>query len=298
MDTRYLEYFVEIVNCQYNLSAAAKKLSISQPVLSARVKQFEEEEGILLFERYNGRLQKLTPGGEIFYQNALRIVAQYNTMLYELRDKARTYKGKVRIGIPPLVLSVVFFECLPKLVLENPDIEFEIVELGAHDLKSLLVSKNLDFAVLLHPIDLSPGLTEEYPLITSELTAFLSVKNPLAQQTVLAWEQLNGQSLATFNDTFMIYHHLTDKLKAMHVHPNICLRSACWDFLLLATKNENIISILPAPIEQVIKMPDVVARPLETPIPWTIVLHRPKKSRYSRAEQHVMEVITAHFASK
>ena len=295
MDIRYLEYFIEVVHSNLNLSAASKKLCVSQPVLSARIKHIEQDEKITLFERYDGRLQKLTPSGETFYRNAVLIVQQYQDMLHDLRESARTYKGKVKIGIPPLILGVGFSELLPKLILSNPEIEFEIIEQGGFELKKLLLSKSLDFAVLLASTDLSPAITNTFTLVNSELVLYCNRENPLAQHEQLRWDDLSAQPLAIFNENFLIYHHLMDKFRAEHVHPCICVQSSCWDFLLLSTKSNDIVTILPAQIGNLFNVPNIVERPFEDPIPWKVLLHQPKKSRYSPAEKLVTKAIVNHF---
>ncbi len=45
MDIRQLKiYFIEIVNCNFNLSTASDKLCISQPALSMGINKFEKNE--------------------------------------------------------------------------------------------------------------------------------------------------------------------------------------------------------------------------------------------------------------
>ncbi|MCL2616215.1 MAG: LysR family transcriptional regulator [Defluviitaleaceae bacterium] len=295
MDIKNLEYFVEIVNSKYNMSVASKKLNISQPALSAIIRNFEIEENILLFERYSGRLQNLTPSGEILYKNSLILIENYNNMLSDLRESSVRYKGKVRIGIPPLILSVCFSDILPTMMLNNPDIEFEIVEMGAYELRKLLVSKNLDFAVLLQPIDISPGITNEYQLQKSELTAFMSSNNPLAQEGKIFWSQMHGQPIAIFDNTFMIHHHLMDQFRIQGVHPKISIMSSHWDYLLFSTKSTDLVAILPSPINTMLNVPNVVERHFDDPVSWRVILHQPKKSRYSHLEKYVLKLMLDYF---
>ena len=295
MDIKHLEYFVAIVNTQYNLSAASKKLFISQPALSAIIKKFEESEKVRLFERYGGKLQGLTPAGEILYKHAVQILDIHNSMLSEVREKSKQHRGKIRIGIPSLILSINFSSIITSLVIENPEIKFEIIERGAFKLKKLLLSKSLDFAVLLHPIDIIPGLTNEHVLVNCELSAFMSSNNPRANCDKIDWRQLDGASLATFNNSFIIHHHIMDKLRAQSVYPNICIQSSSWDFLCLSTENSDIITILPSQIKNVLTSTDIVEKRFRDPIPWTVVLHQLKKSRYSELEKYVLKEIVQRF---
>ena len=71
MDIQQLYYFNNIVECDYNLSLAAKKIHISQPALSQFISNFENEKDVQLFNRKQGRLNSLTRAGEMIYQYAL-----------------------------------------------------------------------------------------------------------------------------------------------------------------------------------------------------------------------------------
>jgi DNA-binding transcriptional LysR family regulator len=149
MDIKQLKNFVEIVESNFNISETSKKIHISQPALSKMILSFEREENIELFERSNGRLQSLTPAGENFYYNAIELLKQYEEMMEGLRDASSKMKGKIKIGIPPLVNTVFFNEIIPKLIMENPNIQFDIIETGAFKLQKSLILQEIDIAVLL-----------------------------------------------------------------------------------------------------------------------------------------------------
>ena len=56
MDIRDMNYFLQIAEYE-NISKAAEELHISQPPLSRQLRKLEEELGVELFTRDNGRLQ-------------------------------------------------------------------------------------------------------------------------------------------------------------------------------------------------------------------------------------------------
>ncbi|MBT2291219.1 LysR family transcriptional regulator [Paenibacillus albidus] len=295
MDIKHLEYFIEIVNSNCNLSIAAKKLCVSQPSLSLFIRNFEEEENVHLFERYKGRLQNLTPAGERFFENAKSLVKNYQNILAELREDSFQFKGKIVIGIPPLVLGIVFADVLSSMLSTNPDIEFKIIETGAYDLRRMLTLKELDFAILLQPTDIDPTTINEYLLQENELTAFMSSSNPLANNEKIYWEQLNNEPLAIFNNTFMIHHQLMQQFKKEYIEPRIPIMSASWDYLLQVTKHSTFITILPSPVHDFFNIPDIIEVPFLNPITWKVILCQPKKDRYSHVERHVKKIIIDHF---
>ena len=161
MDILQLKYFVCIVESDYNLSTASKKLHISQPALTQYIRKFEDAEGIELFARLSGRLNGLTVSGENFYSNAKIVIDQYNTLYKELHENSSSIKGTVTIGIPPLVLTVLFTTYLSKIIRLNPTIRFNIIEEGAYELRRKLLLHEIDFVVILQPTNLNNQIYAE-----------------------------------------------------------------------------------------------------------------------------------------
>lgn len=296
MDIKQLRYFITIVDNNFNLSRAAELLYVSQPTLSMMINDFEKREGIKIFKRSSGRIKGLTYVGETYYEDACGVLKMYNEMYANLHDQFKGMKGSITIGIPPLVLSVVFSTIMPKLILENPDIKFNIKEIGAYELKNQLLLGNVDIAVLLSPTGLADNLIETYEIQQSELSLFASPKHKLAEHKTIAWQDLENEKLAIFDPTFMINHLLLEKFERHQVHPNIILTSGSWDFMLNSTKiNHDIATILPKPTIDLYQVTDVVCIPMEKPISWRVVLARLKKENYSKMESYIIESLTQAF---
>ena len=122
MDIKDLTYFIEIVKNNFNLTTTAKKLFISQPNLSQKIKQLEETENVLLFLREKGRLVGLTEIGKNFYANDTLVLNSYDNLINDLKIDSNSKRGKVKIGIPPLILGISLSEIIVKIITENPEI--------------------------------------------------------------------------------------------------------------------------------------------------------------------------------
>ena len=132
MDIKQLRYFMTIVDNNFNLSRAAELLYVSQPTLSMMINEFERKEDVILFKRKRGRISGLTYLGENYYKDACEVLDLYNKMFTNLHNEhIEDLKGTINIGIPPLVLSLVFSTIMPKMILDNPNIKFNIKESGA-----------------------------------------------------------------------------------------------------------------------------------------------------------------------
>lgn len=91
MNINQLKYVLEIADSS-SMREAATKLFVSQPALSASIRELEEELGIVLFDRTNKGIT-LTPEGREFLEYAQKTVNQYEILeeryLSSDKDKER-----------------------------------------------------------------------------------------------------------------------------------------------------------------------------------------------------------------
>jgi DNA-binding transcriptional LysR family regulator len=97
MNIKDFTYITAIVDCG-SYSKAAEALYISQPSLSAYIRNLEKQLDIRFFE--NDR-SHLTPAGEIYVSYARKIIALDRQLSDELARVKRADSGKIRIGITP-----------------------------------------------------------------------------------------------------------------------------------------------------------------------------------------------------
>lgn len=295
MDIVQLYYFINIVECNYNLSIAAKKIHISQPALSQFISNYENEKNLLLFNRKNGRLHSLTPAGERIYQFALSITQQHEEMEEVVRLESLKQKGSIRIGIPSLVLRIYFSHFFPSLSLKHPDVHIEITETGSNELRKMLITGELDIAILIEPTSLDSKTHEQHVLEIDELVAFMDKNHPIASRKKLLWEDLDGYPIATFNKNFMTYQLVEKKLVEANIEKEIQFTSSSWDYLIDATRTEEIVAILPRPVENFSNSNVFTVRHFEQYIPFNFHLCRPIKDKYTSVEEFVYSGIIKHF---
>lgn len=88
-----LESFV-VVAQEEHVGRAAKRLRISQPPLSRRIRQLEEELGVPLFER-RARGMQLLPAGEVLLAHATEILSRVDAARASVRAVAPS-SGRAR----------------------------------------------------------------------------------------------------------------------------------------------------------------------------------------------------------
>ena len=96
MELRHLRYFTAVVQWK-GYREASRHLYIAQPSISESVSDFESELGIKLFSR-EGRVARLTPEGQVFYEEALKTLAQAELSIASARRAAKGEIGSFGIG--------------------------------------------------------------------------------------------------------------------------------------------------------------------------------------------------------
>lgn len=170
MDFKQLEYFIKIVE-EGSISAAAKKLFMSQPPLSFQMKLLEKELGALLFER-GPRNINLTEAGKVLYERAKTLIQLNNFAKEEIEEIKEGNKGLIRLGIVSSVMDYFLSSILESFWKIYPNIRFEIFEDNTYNLLNKLEKNEIELAIVRTPFETSFTILD----ITSE--QLFAVGNP------------------------------------------------------------------------------------------------------------------------
>ncbi|MFA7414440.1 MAG: LysR family transcriptional regulator [Rhizobium sp.] len=181
-----LEFFIALAR-ERHFGRAAEECGISQPTLSAAIRQLEDQLGVLLVQR-GSRFQGLTPEGQRVLEWARRIVGDTRTMREEMRAARHGLAGHIRIAVIPTALAMV-----PRITepfqAKHPDVTFSISSRTSLQVLSLLENFEVDAGITyldnepLGRVTVVPLYPERYHLITAAGT-------PLSDQTTVTWREV------------------------------------------------------------------------------------------------------------
>ena len=141
-DWNLIKSFVVVLD-EGTLSAAAKKLGISQPTLSRHMDELENSLGIVLFERgRNGA--KPTSDALSIADNAREVEAATQALSLSATGKSEQLSGTVRITASQIVSTYLMPEIITRLIDVAPEIEVELV--STNNVESL-TEREADIAV-------------------------------------------------------------------------------------------------------------------------------------------------------
>ena len=194
MNLKRAQYMKTIAECG-SITAAAKKLFISQPSLSQMLRQLEKEIGTPIFDRSISPL-RLTYAGEKYLNAVDRILAINSELESQLREIREEHSGRLRLGISVTRALQVMPRVLPIFTAKYPEVTLELTESGSATLEELLQNGSIDLALAALE---STSTSLAYELIEKEAIGILAGRDSntakrFASGTQLSLEQIQGDS--------------------------------------------------------------------------------------------------------
>jgi DNA-binding transcriptional LysR family regulator len=106
VELRHLRYFVAVAEAENFLHAATRKLHISQPAVSRRIRDLEDELGVQLFER-RGKAVRLSSAGSLFLEEARVILERTDEATRNVRAFAQTGETELHVVYSPLLRAQI-----------------------------------------------------------------------------------------------------------------------------------------------------------------------------------------------
>ncbi|QPC86704.1 LysR family transcriptional regulator [Mesorhizobium sp. NBSH29] len=205
-----LEFFIALAREQH-FGRAAETLGVTQPTLSAAIKQLEDQLGVMLVLR-GSRFQGLTQEGEQVLVWARRITSDTRTMREEMRAARHGLSGRIRIAAIPTALAM-----LPRLTTpfreKHPGVTFSILSRTSIEVLSLLGNFDIDAGITY--LDNEPlGRVTSVPLYSERYQLITAAGNPLSERTQVTWQEVSELPLCLLTPDMqnrrIIDQHLTE----------------------------------------------------------------------------------------
>ena len=165
-----LEFLLALAR-EKHFGRAAEACGVTQPTLSAGVKQIEDSFGVLLVNR-GSRFQGFTPEGERVLDWARRIVGDARAMREEVHSLKHGLTGRLRIAAIPTTLAMVERLTTPYRA-RHPNVQFTIYSRNSFEILDLLENLEVEAGITyvenepLGRVNTVPLYRERYRLLTS-----------------------------------------------------------------------------------------------------------------------------------
>ncbi len=149
-----------------SFTKAAEALYISQPCLSAAIKQIEAEIGARLFDRSTSSVRP-TPIGLEYIKTAEEIVALEEDFALKVSSVRSLLAGKVRVGGSNYVCSYILPRVMDAFLQLYPHVTVELTEAHSSELLEMLTKGELDMIV--DSFDRDPNGCNYTPLLSENI---------------------------------------------------------------------------------------------------------------------------------
>ncbi len=286
-----IQYFIAIVE-QNTYFDAAEELNISQSALSKQIIKLEKELGVALLDR-SRRKASLTPAGETFYQDALVLRRQYESMTGHMKKYQilTGNKNELHVGTLPILTQYGLTVHFRQFTESHPDIHLILDEVEENDLKKGLLSSQYDLIICREQMIADQSDISSVYLADDELVTVLPVKHPLTGSVSLS--DLADESFILMNRYTSVYQICQDLFANVQIRPQI-LRTGRVESIISAVAIGEGISLLPYSNFKLFHHEHVKTLPLTPPVKLPVVIAGMKKRMNSSICQEFIRCMTEH----
>ena len=240
-DLRQLRAFAAVHDTG-SISAAARKLHLTQPALSRRISELESVLGVRLFDRTGGRL-RLTSKGESLLVQSRNVLAEVGSFVTRAETLRKGRGGMLAVGTAPMTMESIVAPALHRFRREHEDIDVRLVEGGAPALLDKVEKGELHLTL---SVPLSPALEQRqlFPLRTLAVSSAAS-RIPAHAKTVRL-EDLVAEPLLMLPRGFVHRNSFDAACDLIQTRPNIVFESAVPETLLALARIDFGVAVVPS----------------------------------------------------
>ena len=196
--------FLTALRAEGSFVAAAAAVGVTQPTLSAGIKDLEAALGAVLVER--GRLGAvLTPAGEEAAERAARALGEVEEMVRAVQAAGEPLAGVFRLGAIPTIAPFLLPRALPLLKKRFPKLRLQMREDLTGRLVEQLRARTLDAALIALPYEAHGVATT--PIADDEFLFLCPDNHPLAKRNDLSPEHLKSEDVLLLDDGHCLRDH-------------------------------------------------------------------------------------------
>jgi DNA-binding transcriptional LysR family regulator len=222
---------------------AASACGVTQPTLSAGIKQLETTLGVLLVQR-SGKFGGFTPEGERVLEWARRIVGDSRSMREEVLALKHGLAGRLRLAAIPTALAMVETLTTPFRA-RYPQVQFTILSRTSAEILAHL--ENFEIDAGLTYLDNEPlGRVTAVPLYRERYRLLVAADAPLGDRSTVTWAEVAKVPLCLLTPDMQNRRIIERMLRGTGADPHITLESDSMILLYSHVRTGRWASVMPA----------------------------------------------------
>jgi DNA-binding transcriptional LysR family regulator len=257
-----LEYILALAR-EKHFGRAAEACGVTQPTLSAGLKQLEEQMGVLLVNR-GSRFQDFTPEGHLVLEWARRIVGDTRSMRDEVNSLRHGLTGSLRIAAIPTALAMVASLTTPYRE-RHPNVRFTIYSRNSIEVLELLENLEIDAGITY--VENEPlGRVNTVPLYPESYRLLTSAEAPLGDRDSVTWAEVAQVPLCLLTPDMQNRRIIDRLIKSAGGESRPTLESDSMILLFSHVRTGRWASVMPAKLAETLGLTDTIrAIPITNP---------------------------------
>jgi DNA-binding transcriptional LysR family regulator len=249
-----LEFILALAR-EKHFGRAAEACGVTQPTLSAGVKQIEEQMGVLLVNR-GSRFQGFTPEGERVLDWARRIVGDTRAMREEINALQRGLSGRLRIAAIPTALAMVAALTTPYRQ-KHPNVTFTIWSRTSIEILELLENLEIDAGITY--LENEPlGRVVAIPLYHERYRLITSADAPLGNRDTVTWSEVAEVPLCLLTPDMQNRRIIDRQIRAAGKESRPTLESDSMILLFSHVRTGRWASVMPQKLAETLGLTDTI----------------------------------------
>ena len=249
-----LEFILALAREQH-FGRAAEACGVTQPTLSAGVKQLEGQMGALLVNR-GSRFQGFTPEGKRVLEWARRIVGDTRSMREEINSLRHGLAGRLRIAAIPTALAMVAALTTPYRE-RHANVQFTVYSRNSLEILELLENLEIDAGITY--VENEPlGRVTHVPLYREHYRLLTSADAPLGNRDTVTWTEVAQVPLCLLTPDMQNRRIIDRLLKTAGGDSRPTLESDSMILLFSHVRTGRWASVMPAKIAETLGLTDTI----------------------------------------
>lgn len=286
INLRHIEIFYAIMRAG-TVTEAARVLNVTQPAVSAALKQLEARLKMKLFDRTGGRLRP-TPEAKALLPDVAEIFGRLGAVERFSQDLAGGTRGFLSIAATAPLADGIVAKAVATFVSQRPNVKVNLQSLASPMVLDRVVNREIDVGVAYEPVVSAAVRTEE--LLRASIGCVMPAPHPLAKRSTVRIRDLAPYPVVTYLPQALLRPHIDRALSEKESPVRVVVETGTSATAISLVVNGAGIALIELALFSARPVPGFVALPLEPRIELKALLLRPRQATASK----VLDDFVAH----
>ena len=291
MNLRHVEVFYAIMRAG-SVTEAARVLNVTQPAVSAALKQLERQLGMKLFDRVAGRLQA-TAAAKALLPDVAEIFGRIGAVERLSQDLAKGARGAFSVAATPPLCDGFVAKAVATFVAKRPGVKANVQAIASAAALDRVINREVDVGVVYEPV-VSSAVRVDH-LASAAIGCIMPARHRLAKRAAVRVADLAPFPVITYLPQALLRPYIDRVLSGARVEIDIALQTGASATAIMLAVHGAGIALVETALFSARPIAGFVMRPIEPRVDLKVLLLRPRQAPSSRVVDEFVEHLRAAF---